>query len=372
MITAILVTEGQMVELGQALIMLDKTQTEADERRLLSERSVALAKRNRRLALVELLRLSLDAIPLDEEVTRHPALGGDAANGQILLEEYKIHVSQRQGLESQIIERQAEWASNQKLVEKFTVNVPLAKKRLDALEKLYLKKMVGLSDYLNAKIYYNEQIYGLDSENKRSEQLLAAIKSAEKQLSTLVAQGFSETLGELNELTKQLESIDQEIIKTRDLASKQNLYAPVRGTVKGLLTNTVGGIVTPAQILMEIVPIGDTLEVEAFLSNQDIGYVKSGQKAEIKIATYPFTKYGVINGLVTHVADDATVEEKQGLLLYRVRLVMEKSSILVDGQDQPLMPGMAVSAEIATDKRRLIEFVLSPLLKMKDESFRER
>ena len=224
---------------------------------------------------------------------------------------------------------------------------------------------------MSAQAYHNEQLFGLKEAESRSEQLLAAIDSAERQLSAQTAQNLSSALDELDELTRQLEAIAQELVKVRDLASKQALRAPVKGTVKGLLANTVGGVVTPAQVLMEIVPLGETLEVEAFLGNQDVGHVKAGQAAEIKVATYPFTKYGVIDGLVAHVAEDATVDERLGLV-YRVRLVLEKNSIVVDGREAPLMPGMAVSAEIATDKRRVIEFVLAPLLRMKDESLRER
>ena len=122
---------------------------------------------------------------------------------------------------------------------------------------------------------------------------------------------------------------------------------------------------------MEIVPNDEILEVEAFLSNQDIGYERAGQSAKIKVAAYPFTKFGVIEAKVAHVAEDATTDENMGLI-YRVRLVLAKNAIMVNGEEEPLMPGMAVSAEIATDKRRLIEFVLAPLLRMKGESFRER
>jgi hemolysin D len=99
--------------------------------------------------------------------------------------------------------------------------------------------------------------------------------------------------------------------------------------------------------------------------------VRAGQKAEVKVATFPFTKYGVIDAEVAQVAEDATVDEKQGLI-YRSRLVLAKSSLMVNGRETPLLPGMAVSAEIATDQRRLIEFFLAPLLRMKDESLRER
>ena len=111
--------------------------------------------------------------------------------------------------------------------------------------------------------------------------------------------------------------------------------------------------------------------VEAFVSNQDIGYVRAGQRAEVKIATFPFTKYGVIEATVDQVAEDATVDEKLGLI-YRTRLLLAKNSLRVNGRETPLLPGMAVTAEIATDQRRLIEFFLAPLLRMKDESLRER
>jgi hemolysin D len=371
MIRAILVTEGQIVEAGQPLIELDRTQTEADERRLLSERGVVEPKRRRRLALMELLRRTPGEPVSDEMVVFHEALEGDRDNGRKLLEEYRAIVFQRQALESQIIERRAELASSQVLMKQYAENTPLAKQRLEAYEKLYLKGQVGLTDYMSAKVYYNEQVYGLEAEEHRSEQLTAAINSAERQLAAQVAQSLTETMEELDELTRQLEAIDQELIKVQDLTFKQVLYAPIRGAVKGLLTNTVGGVVTPAQVLMEIVPLGEKLEVEAFLGNQDIGYVKNGQAAEIKVATYPFTKYGVINATVEHVAEDATVDEKLGLI-YRIQLAMEKGTIMVNGKKEPLMPGMAVSAEIATDERRIIEFVLAPLLRMKDESLRER
>jgi len=108
---------------------------------------------------------------------------------------------------------------------------------------------------------------------------------------------------------------------------------------------------------MELVSLDEILEVEAFVGNQDIGYVQAWQKAEVKVATFPFTKYGVIDAVVEQVAEDATVDEKLGLI-YRARLLLAKDTIMVSGRETPLLPGMAVSAEIDTDQRRLIEFFL--------------
>jgi hemolysin D len=371
MVAAILVTEGQRVEEGQILVELDMAQNQADVTRLLSERKAAEVKRNRRLGLVWLLRLPLGESVDDALVIDHPSLNGDRDNGLKLLEEYRAILFQRKGLESQLSEKQSELAVNQVLIKQYAENIPLAQTRLEAMRELYDKKMAVLIEYMGAMAYLNEQVFGLEAETRRSEQISAAIVSAESQLKSQVAQSLAQAMEELDELNRQLEAIEQELLKAKDLSDKQTLRSPVSGTVKGLTASTIGGIVTPAQVLMEIVPRGEILEVEAFLGNQDIGYVKVGQKAEIKVTTFPFTKYGVIDAEVTHVAEDATVDERSGLI-YRLRLKLEKNSIEVNGREEPLMPGMAVTAEIATDKRRIIEYVLAPLLRMKDESLRER
>ena len=147
--------------------------------------------------------------------------------------------------------------------------------------------------------------------------------------------------------------------------------APVDGTVQQLAIATEGGVVEPAQVLMLIVPSEEKLVVEAMLDNKDIGFVQAGQDAEIKIHTFLFTKYGVIEANVTNVSSDAIATEKQGLL-YKVKLLMDRSTIWVDKREVQLIPGMAVMVEVKTGKRRLIEYVMAPLLRYKQESVRER
>ena len=122
---------------------------------------------------------------------------------------------------------------------------------------------------------------------------------------------------------------------------------------------------------MEVVSLDEVLKVEAFIGNQDIGYVREGQTAGMKIHTFPFTRYGVIEATVESVAKDATVDEKLGLI-YRTRLSLAKNAPMVDKTPTQLMPGMAVAAEISTGQRRLIEFFMAPLLRAKQESMGER
>ena len=209
------------------------------------------------------------------------------------------------------------------------------------------------------------------AERQRLNQLKEAESEVKHQLQTLTAQTTSQTLQDMTEVQRQIASLDEELTKATDLNNKQILYAPVEGQVQELAINTVGGVVTEAQQLMLIVPSEEQLEVEVFLENKDIGFVHEGMPAELKIHTFPFTKYGVIDGEVTTVSDDATVDEQRGLI-YGMHLLMKKNTIWVDNKEVRLMPGMAVTAEVKTGTRRIIEFFLAPLLRHGNESVRER
>ena len=143
------------------------------------------------------------------------------------------------------------------------------------------------------------------------------------------------------------------------------------GTVQQLTVHTVSGVVPAAQPLMLIVPRQKQIEVEAFMENKDIGFVKEGQPAAVKIDAFEYTKYGTISGRVTHVSRDAIKDEKKGLI-YSVKVVLDKASILVEGHDMPLSAGMSANVEIKTGTRRVIEYVLSPLLQHRRESLNER
>lgn len=133
----------------------------------------------------------------------------------------------------------------------------------------------------------------------------------------------------------------------------------------------MGGVVAEAQPILTIVPVEDVLEVEAFLENKDIGFVDPGQDAEIKVETFPYTKYGTLHATVTHVSHDAINDEKRGLI-YSARVKMERATMRVEEKTVNLTPGMAVTVEIKTGRRRVIDYFLSPLIQYKDESLRER
>jgi hemolysin D len=184
------------------------------------------------------------------------------------------------------------------------------------------------------------------------------------------------------------------MIKAERKMSDQVLRAPVDGTVQQLAIHTVGGVVTPAQQLMAIVPADSRLEAEAMIANRDIGFVVPGQSAEIKVDTFNFTKYGLLHGEVVTVSQDAIARDKpadrnndtsklraalsgtsepQGQeLVYSARVSLDRTEMQVEDKTVSLAPGMAVTVEIKTGRRRIIEFLLSPLLRYRHEAIRER
>jgi len=185
----------------------------------------------------------------------------------------------------------------------------------------------------------------------------------------------------------------QDLIKAEQRTKLQALTAPEDGVVQQLAIHTVGGVVTPAQTLLVIVPVDSHLEIEAMVSNRDIGFVHAGQEAEIKVETFTFTRYGLLHGRVLHVSQDAitrdkaqeksnskppgpesasTSEPKGEELVYAARVSLDRKQMRIEDKLVNLSPGMAVTVEIKTGSRTIINYLLSPLLRYKQESLRER
>lgn len=205
---------------------------------------------------------------------------------------------------------------------------------------------------LQAKQYASQMQY-LDAERLRADK----------------AQQHSAALAEAE---TRAHSLSRELAKAQTRSSQQRLTAPIDGVVQQLAVHTVGGVATPAQQLMVIAPQEGLLEVEAYVENKDIGFVNDDQLAEIKVEAFPFTRYGTIEGKVLFLSKDAVPVEKAGLF-YSARVRMNQSTIEVEnGKSVSLTPGMNVSVEIKTGKRRLIEYFLSPLIQAGHESIRER
>lgn len=376
-VKALLVSEGEYVKQGQPLIELDPTLTGADKKRLESELRSAklrLAVSKGVLSLLEQPNAQITASYIDSYLLDVPTdtLEIDSAlYKNMLRQQWLQYQSQLKALQSNLVKTQAEQSATKEVILKLEQTLPIAEKRATTLKNLHEKDFVSENDYLTIEQERIQQAQDLAAERQRIKQLQAAEAEVREQINLHKAQSSGALLTEVTELQRQIASLEEEFTKASDLNAKQVLYAPVAGRVQELAVNTVGGVVTEAQQLMLVVPDEEQLGVEVFLENKDIGFVHEGMFAEIKIHTFPFTKYGVIDAEITTVSDDATVDEQRGLI-YRMQLRMAKNFLWVEGKEVKLQPGMAVTAEVQTGERRIIEFFLAPLLRAKNESIRER
>lgn len=152
---------------------------------------------------------------------------------------------------------------------------------------------------------------------------------------------------------------------------QQSLRAPVTGVIQQLAIHTLGGVVTTAQPLMVLVPESHQLELDVMILNKDVGFVLPGQAVEVKVDSFPYTRFGTLSGEVKHVSRDAMEDQQQGLV-FPARIRLNSDRLSVEGKSVRLSAGMAVSVEIKTGRRRVIDYLLSPLQEYQSEALRER
>ncbi|WP_208110048.1 HlyD family type I secretion periplasmic adaptor subunit [Methylocaldum gracile] len=366
-VTAIHVRDGQSVKAGEVLIELDPTMAQADIDRIANDLLTARLDAARAKALLEAIASDrLTPVQIEGLDATRLAAERRLLEGQYL--EYRAKLKQ---LEAEIVRRTAEERATRELVRKLEQTLPITRERAEDYRGLRDKNFVSKHAYLELEQARIEQERDLAAQQAKLAEIHAALAESRQQREALIAETRRLTLDKLHDAEQQAATQAQELIKAESRGRFMTLTAPVDGAVQQLAVHTVGGVVTPAQPLLVIVPRDNPLEVEAFLQNKDIGFVNAGQEAEVKIETFPFTKYGTIPAQVIQVSNDAIQDEKRGLI-YAARVALSRATMLVEEKTVNLTPGMAVTVEIKTGKRRLIEYFLSPLLQYKDESLRER
>ena len=196
-------------------------------------------------------------------------------------------------------------------------------------------------------------------------------RASRNQRAALIAETRKTAQDALHAALRTVAASGQDARRAAAHSERLMLTSPVDGTVQQLAAHTIGGAVPAAQPLMQIVPRQGVVEIEAFIENKDVGFVREGQAAEVKIDAFEYTKYGTIPATVSHVSRDAIQDEKRGLI-YSVKVELARPAIQVEGRAVALAPGMSGSVEIKTGTRRVIEYVLSPLLQHGRESLHER
>lgn len=363
-IVAIHVRDGDLVRQGQVLIELDPTSTEADRKRLDNERSAA-----------ELEAARLQALIVGERQMSAPA-GTDpehlALALRLLDEGLTEHESRMRAAALAVERQQAAVAALRLQIERLETTQPLLAERAEALRAMLKDRHAARLDYLAAEAERVARTLELKELRQRLRQEEAALNEARLSQSLLPAEFRRRHLAELSAARTRLRSLRAEEQKARRRHEHQSLRAPIDGLVQQLAVHTVGGVVTPAQTLLVVVPDEGALEVEAWVENKDIGSLAPGQVAEVKLEAFPFTRYGTLPGRVLGLSRDAVSVDQAGLL-YVARIALEQSSIRVENDRRvPVSPGMRVSVEVKTGQRRLIEYFLSPILRGLHESMRER
>jgi hemolysin D len=393
-VRAIHVHDGQMVKAGDVLIELDSTMNKAEGGQL---RNDLIAAQLDIARLKAALAAAADAVPdgVDPLTYFHPTAAASpdavATQKRFLLDQVSEHRAEIAALERQEAEKEAERATAAATIEKIEALIPLLQQRVDIRETLYNHQTGSKWNYLEILQAATEQKQELKVQRKKLEQAVASMATIVAKLAQTRAEFGRKLSGELAEAQRKAGGFAQGLIKAEEKVRLQVMTASVDGVVQQLSVHTVGGVVTPAQTLLVLVPQENHLEIEATVSNRDIGFIHAGQPAEVKVDTFPFTRYGLLHGKVLSVSQDAITHDKQPNgaakatandeptsepkgqdLDYAARVSLDRTQMQVDDRVVDLSPGMAVTVEIRTGTRRIISYLVSPLLRYKQESLRER
>ncbi|WP_137938259.1 HlyD family type I secretion periplasmic adaptor subunit [Chitinivorax sp. B] len=366
-IRAIHVRDGQAVRAGQTLIELDATATDADLIKTDEARQNAVLAMARANALLQALDQGGEArlaIPNEIKPTRMQA------ETQLARAQLAEHRSKQATLMAELQKRRAELLTTRELVGKLEQTLPITNERAADYKRLLDQNYVSRHGYLDQEKERIGMEKDLSAQRSRIHELTASIHAQETQLQSLTAEFRRQLLDAQNQAQQQLTQFDEDRAKALQRQQLTRLTAPVSGTVQQLAVHTVGGVVTAAQPLLVVVP-DDTLEIEAMVENKDIGFVNPGQAATVKVETFPYTRYGYLHGQVISVSGDAVSDEKRGLV-YHARVKLDTDQLRIDNKWIRLSPGMAVTAEVKTGRRRAIDYFLSPLTEYVGEGFRER
>ena len=223
-------------------------------------------------------------------------------------------------------------------------------------------------EYLEKYLSLKQDLAAQESEILRNMQALEQARTERKRIGDEREREISE---QIVEAAHRLRLAEEDLKKAKEKRRLTRIVSPIDGTVQQLEVHTTGGVVTPAQTLMQVVPDGGGLLFEVWAQNRDIGFVHKGQRAEIKVETFNFQRYGTLNAVVETVATEA-VEDRQRGLIYRVLLSADRDGFIVEDRRTSLIPGMAVTAEIKTRHKRVIEYFLDPFRTYVSEALRER
>src|SRR5215475_1997859 len=387
-VRSIRVQDGQAVKAGDVLIELDPTVNAAERDHLHND---LLAEQ---LNIARLRAALAGGDDPGAEFT--PPTGADQAlvnaQRQLLLNQVTEYRAKIAALTRQQAQKEAEQGTIAATIHKLETTTPVIQQRVDIRKTLMEKELGSKLTYFETLQLLVEQQEDLAVQKSHLQEAEAAAAAIRETLGQAEAEYRHTLSDELAKAEQKANGLTQDLIKAEQKTRLQLLTAPEDGVVQQLAIHTIGGVVTPAQSLLMIVPSDSRLEIEAVVANRDVGFVHAGQEAEIKIDTFNFTRYGLLHGQVLSVSQDAVIRDRKedrsddrGLgtqndtsepkgqeLNYSARISLDRTQMQIDDRTVNLSPGMAVTVEIKTGSRTMLSYLLSPLLRYRQETLRER
>lgn len=358
--------EGEVVQAGAPLLRLDDT-------RFRSNAGESEADKLALEARIQRLTAQLDdatELTLSPEITNQAP---DIASGEMALfaSVNKRIQSELAGLNEQLIQKKQELLDFQGKLTQYRRSLELQQQEITMSEPLVAKGAISKVEMLRLRRAGVETQGQLDSVILAIPRAQAAIKEIENKVSETRGRYRSDALEQLNQARTDLSKIEASGKAITDRVNRTLVTSPVRGIVQQLLVNTIGGVIQPGNDIVEIVPLDDTLLVEAKIRPQDIAFLRPGQEATVKFTAYDYTIYGGLKGKLEQISPD-TVTDKDGKSFYIIRLRTDKNHLGMDEKPLLIIPGMVASVDIITGKKTILAYLLKPILRARAEAFRER
>nr|WP_298142430.1 HlyD family type I secretion periplasmic adaptor subunit [uncultured Pseudomonas sp.] len=364
-VAELFVREGQVVDVGDALLRLDDTRFASNVGETEADRLALLLRVERLSAEVQ----GRDLVIADEVREKVPR---QADNEIELFNSRKQQLlSEVAGLEEQLIQRQQELREFVSKQTQFRNSLNLLRQEIQMSEPLVAEGAISAVEVLRLKRGEVEARGQLEATTLAIPRAESAIKEVERKIDETRERFRSEALGQLNEARTDLSKIQSTGKALEDRVNRTLVTSPVRGIVKQLLVNTIGGVIQPGSDLVEIVPLGENLLVEARIRPQDIAFLHPGQEAVVKFTAYDYTIYGGLKAELEQIGAD-TVTDDEGNSFYEIKLRTNKNHLGSEEHPLLIIPGMVASVDIITGKKSILSYLLKPIIRARAEALRER
>ena len=364
-IREIRVHEGDSVKKGQTLVIIDNTgagSSFAESKSVINELRARVVRLQAEAGIKSFNAGSAGAADIKELLVKEKRL----YDTNIIRKKSEIGI-----LEQRLEQRRIELAGTRLEIKSLESSRKMMAREIELTEPMFEKRLVSELEFIQLKQKVLDKKHEHESAIKNAESLVSKIKEAENQIQEIESRHRGEAQEELNKALAEIERMRENQVAIEDRVTRTNVRSPVDGTVKQLLINTVGGVVRPGMDIIEIVPYEKRLLVEAKIRPSDIAFLYPGLKAIVKLTAYDFAIYGGLDGAVVHISADTITDERQEEF-YLVRIMTDKNYLGTETNKKHIIVGMTAQVDIITGKKTIMQYLMKPILRAKNNALRER